>query len=285
MSRLSAKWNLLLSTACLAIFLAAAPAAHALSDVYAVQFNIVKDKDEVWNFVEMISNLGYPGFMFTEENAQGAVLYYAQMGTYKDFQEALNEAERLKKVLNVEYAIVHAGSTERAMKVAENNSTPAKAPAKPVSKPVSKQTAKPAATPVAVPTTPPPAKTPPPPEPPVKNEVAHAPQAAPAQAPEPTYGSVPQTSSNKIYIVQIYSFINLDNAKKAARLFHSKGYPSFAMKLFDDDDRVWYVVCIGSADTYERAKAMGQRFFESENKSPTISQIDSSFLKTRLVEF
>lgn len=81
------------------------------AEKYAVQFIVPSGKDDVWKFVEMISDKGYPAYMFTREIG-GEKHYHAHMGAYDSIVEAIDAAVLLQKEVRVEYEIVHANTNK-----------------------------------------------------------------------------------------------------------------------------------------------------------------------------
>jgi septal ring-binding cell division protein DamX len=81
------------------------------AEKYAIQFIVPSGKDDVWKFVEMISDKGYPAYMFTREIG-GEKHYHAHMGTYDSIVEAIDAAVLLQKEVRVEYEIVHANTNK-----------------------------------------------------------------------------------------------------------------------------------------------------------------------------
>ncbi len=81
------------------------------AEKYAVQFIVPSGKDDVWKFVEMISDKGYPAYMFTREIG-GEKNYHAHMGAYDSIVEAIDAAVLLQKEVRVEYEIVHANTNK-----------------------------------------------------------------------------------------------------------------------------------------------------------------------------
>ncbi len=88
-----------------------APVQGRAADKYAVQFIVPSGKEDVWKFVEMISNLNYPAYMFTNELG-GEKHYYAHMGTYDSIVEAIDAAVALQKKVRVEYEVVLANTNK-----------------------------------------------------------------------------------------------------------------------------------------------------------------------------
>ncbi len=76
-----------------------------------MQFVVPSGKDEIWKFVEMVSDKGYPAYMFTRELG-GEKHYHAHMGTYDSIVEAIDAAVALQKEIRVEYEIVHANTNK-----------------------------------------------------------------------------------------------------------------------------------------------------------------------------
>lgn len=152
--------------------LALAP-ARLYAGEFAVQFTVPSDKDEVWKFVEMLSDLNYPSYMFTQDRGAGMVHYYAQMGTYGSFDAAEQAARELQKDVRVDYEIVHANSNKAVSRAElDDRNQPQSTPPPPVPEPVAKKA---------------PAKAPQPaPEKPAKPEPkAPKPAVQAAQVPEP----------------------------------------------------------------------------------------------------
>lgn len=81
------------------------------AEKYAVQFIVPSGKDDVWKFVEMVSDKGYPAYMFTREIG-GEKHYHAHMGAYDSIVEAIDAAVLLQKEVRVEYEIVHANTNK-----------------------------------------------------------------------------------------------------------------------------------------------------------------------------
>ncbi len=92
--------------------LAIAPSEGRL--LYSVQFKLTPpDKEAVWNFVDTISDMGFPGYVFTEETNQGEVLYYAHMGIYDTPAGAAEAIDTLRTRLKnptLTCGIVYAGT-------------------------------------------------------------------------------------------------------------------------------------------------------------------------------
>lgn len=152
---------------------------QAAGDEFAVQFIVPSDKDDVWKFVEMISDLGYPAYMFTQDMGSGVVNYYAQMGTYANYAVAKDAAEKLRKKVRVDYEIVHANTNkavsekELAMMEQEGATTaggPEAPPADTPDRPAEVMDQAPAPAPAPAPQ---------------KKEAAPSPAPAPQPAPQP----------------------------------------------------------------------------------------------------
>lgn len=125
---------------------------------YAVQFTVPSDREKVWKFVEMLSELGYPSYMFTQDRGADMVHYYAQMGTYASFDAAQRAAQELQQKVRVDFAIVQANTNKIVTRAEEKqdgvqaSSTPEQPPreAAPVA-----EASKPEPQAVAEPVTPP----------------------------------------------------------------------------------------------------------------------------------
>ena len=90
------KWGTRLMSSLLLLLTLLTPVQGRAADKYAVQFIVPSGKEDVWKFVEMISNLNYPAYMFTNELG-GEKHYYAHMGTYDSIVEAIDAAVALQK--------------------------------------------------------------------------------------------------------------------------------------------------------------------------------------------
>lgn len=282
---------LLFAFGCLTAF-ANPPAAIAQNDHerYSVQFRLPLDKNEVWNFVEMISGLGYPSYMYTEESTGSSTYYYAQMGSYPSIVDAIDAASALNKKVSVEYDVVHT-NTNTIVKLGSNSGKPASAAKAPQAQQPDAQPTQsskgagdydepivtaPAAPAVAAPKTPALPETPQQPDTPALAAKAAAPEAAPAQT---------QAEEDKVYLLQIFSFQVPNNAVQTAKNYKRKGYDPKIIRLYDSQDNEWFVVTVGHANTQEKAAFLAERFAEKEGKRPTLNNVDANFLKTRIVPF
>ena len=250
---------------CLSVGMAMGAKAPAKAKIqfYAVQFEVPQSKEEVWNFVEMISNLGFPAYMYSEESGK-KTLYYAQMGTFRTVEEAADAARLLSKKVKTKYDLVYANTNTPV--VPKENPANDQAPAKP-----------PALAPEqAV------AKAPVPAEPPASEPAT---QFEPQKIAAPVPATALAQAKDKIFLVQIYSFASLDNAKETAKNYKRMGHAPTIYKLFDNAGKEWYAVSIGYAQSYEEAARIAKKFAEKENKSALINKVDAEFVVTRVVEY
>lgn len=305
----------------------------AKGPTYAVQFDVPQSKEEVWNFVEMISNLGFPAYMYSEE-LNGATQYYAQMGVFRSVEEAADAGRLLAKKVKTKYDLVYANTNkpvvskdDPAADVAATppvTTAPAKAEAKPESKPEAPKTepqaaptsapaapakaeakpeaapqekaAEPAAAvaPFVAPAAPAPAPQQAKAEPEKKPDTAKkpAPKPEPEKAkakPEPAHAAQPAVPAapvqDKVFLVQIYSFSSLDNAKETAKNYKQRGHTVTIYKLFDNTGKEWHAVSIGLAKSYEDAARIAKKFADKEGKQPIINKVDAAFATTRVVTY
>jgi len=283
--------------ACLLALLVLIPGRLPAAGEYAVQFTVPSDKDEVWKFVEMLSDLGYPSYMFTQDRGAGMVHYYAQMGTYASYDAAEAAAKKLQQDVRVDFEIVHANSNKVASRqesvIPEPEAVqPEAAASAPESEPSPAPVAAPepapevAAAPQPAPESQPAAPTPAP---------APEPQAAPEPAPTVTATAKPSpplppssgtaTAGDTVFLVQLHSFSIKQNALDAARDYARKGYAPVIILLYDDTHTPWYVLSLGHYADRQTAAQAARTFRNIENRSTTLNQVDATFLETRVVPF
>ncbi len=274
-------------------FLTAAnpPAANAQTeqDRYSVQFRLPLDKNEVWNFVEMISGLGYPSYMYTEESG-GTTYYYAQMGSYASIVDAIDAASALNKKVSIEYDVVHT-NTNSIVKLGTEANKKQEAKVIPPKKPETQTTessgnqeeydepviAAPSVANVSAPQAPEPPKAPEKPATPAMTAASPASDTAPAAAQE--------KEVEKVYLLQIFSFQMLNNAVQTAKNYKNKGYTPLIIKLYDSQDKEWFIVSVGYAKSQAQASKLADSFAKKEGKRPTLNNVDADFLKTRSVPY
>lgn len=307
--------TVILIVACFSLVLTP-PAPAEAAGQYAVQFTVPSDKDEVWKFVEMLSERNYPAYMFTQDRGSGLVHYYAQMGTYASYDAAVQAAEALQQEVRVDYEIVYANSNKVAAKdAADQQTTPAPAP-NPQPEPAAEpepQPAEPAPQTVAEPATKPQPAAKPAPKP--TPAPASAPAPAQAQAPKPTQTQTPKPAQdppsgdplvqetqprrqaehmpppgsepigNTAFLVQLHSFSIKQNALDSARDYAKKGYSPVIILLYDDTHTPWYVLSLGHYPDRQTAAQAAQTFKALEGRAPTLNQVDAEFLETRVVPY
>jgi cell division septation protein DedD len=274
----------------------------AKGPTYAVQFDVPQSKEEVWNYVEMISNLGFPAYMYSEE-VNGATQYYAQMGVFRSVEEAADAGRLLAKKIKTKYELVYANTNKPVVPKDDPAADLAAAQAAPVKAETPKTEAKKAEpAPVVAPAVAPaatdvvatagatkteakaePAEPEKKPEkkPEAKPEIAKKPEPE-KPAPEPAPAAAVQ---DKIFLVQIYSFSSLDNAKETAKNYKQRGHTVTIYKLFDNVGKEWHSVSIGQAQSYENAARIAKKFADKEGKQPIINKVDASFATTRVVNY
>ena len=242
----------------------------------------------------MISGLGYPSYMYTEESKDGSTYYFAQMGSYASIIDAIDAANALNKKVKVQYDVVHTNTNT----IVQLGSGSEKTTSKPVEpkQPETKSTsvaedktaydepiiAAPEAPAVTAPKAPSIPKTPQTPEQPRTPGQASSSQKTPAAAPAP---AKTQAEAEKIYLLQLFSFQVQNNAIQTAKNYKSKGYDAKIMRLFDSQNKEWFVVSVGYAKTQEQAAALADQFAQKEGKRPTLNNVDADFLETRIVPF
>ncbi len=256
-----------------------------------MQFRLPLDKNEVWNFVEMISGLGYPSYMYTEES-DGTTYYFAQMGSYASIVDAIDAASALNKKVSIEYDVVHT-NTNTIVKLGTGSDKKAEPKVTPPKKAEPKTTetasdqeeydepviAAPKTPAVSAPKAP---QAPQAPQKPATPAVASS-SSAPAPAPGPA--ATQEAEVEKVYLLQIFSFQILNNAVQTAKNYKSKGYDPLIIKLYDSQDKEWFVVSVGYAKTQDQASRLADSFAQKEGKRPTLNNVDASFLKTRTVPY
>lgn len=259
------------------LLLAPTSARSAPQEEYVVEFVMPSDKERVWQFVEQLTDLGYPAFMFTRDHGSGQVQYFAQMGVYPDFESADKAARALQDKLTAEYEIILAAggrATAQGAALPERVApapTPEPAPAPqqtaaalPTPKPIAK-----AATPAAEP-----------------KPAAKAPAAQPVRQPTPAPApNLAAPSGETALLVQLHSFSIKDNALKAAREYKRKGYAPTILLIYDNNQVPWYVVALGRFPDQTSALQAAQDFEAREQRSTSLNRVDASFLQTRVIPY